>query len=427
MDEPTKELDIFLKKYNNNEVTKKEYNKKKKEYNAKNKNISLDIYDSSYIVLFIGNYFENCKFNEFNIELIKEFDNDFYLIWNELNNEYDKKKYENYNNIQYLINIKIDNEILHEKQLEIFLKLLYSIQEDYDKFYVQKVYFNDNKVEIIYKNDISDELFYNKIDYFNNISIKKIKPFDKFIKDNLPNNKRTLLNEEKKEKYKEKREKIKNTMYCKNPECNKQNKSYYDGFCIDCYDNEEFEKKLEEYINLNDDNSDCSSESFDFDIYSLKNIKKCFDFENITSKEKFIKKFIEKKFELNIKWISNKQIPYCDLRYIPDLFTELKDRTIIVEIDEHKHSKYNFHYENERVLNINKYYESPVIFIRFNPDSYIENGKYKKSLFTKIEMKKYKIFDMEDFDNRINTLLSTIEYWIETKNIEKLNYIKLFY
>ena len=45
----------------------------------------------------------------------------------------------------------------------------------------------------------------------------------------------------------------------------------------------------------------------------------------------------------------------------------------------------------------------------------------------KREIKKYKIVDMEDFDNRINTLLSTLEYWIDKNEIEKLNYIKLFY
>ena len=54
---------------------------------------------------------------------------------------------------------------------------------------------------------------------------------------------------------------------------------------------------------------------------------------------------------------------------------------IVIEIDENIHSNYNCICENKRLMEISKDLgHRPIVFIRFNPDSYIDkDGKKIKS------------------------------------------------
>ena len=58
------------------------------------------------------------------------------------------------------------------------------------------------------------------------------------------------------------------------------------------------------------------------------------------------------------------------LRYRPDIYYDLGDRALIVEVDEHQHESYPESCEAKRMLEITMTVGVPVIFLRYNPDRY---------------------------------------------------------
>ena len=138
------------------------------------------------------------------------------------------------------------------------------------------------------------------------------------------------------------------------------------------------------------------------------------------------------------KWYIN---PYIKkYRKYPDLYLVLGNRVIIVEIDSKQHKPYNKEAEAIRMYNIKKAFSNKgyeVIFIRFNPDEYKDyKGKEHKSYWKKendiLGTEIWEIDDEEDKNNRLNTLVSRIKYWMDLKNKiietpEGLNYENLYY
>jgi hypothetical protein len=91
-------------------------------------------------------------------------------------------------------------------------------------------------------------------------------------------------------------------------------------------------------------------------------------------KEQIISDVLEEKFP-NYKFIRDKSSPYikiCTGKYIrPDFVLILDERAIIIEVDEHQHESYPENCEVTRFVNISMSYGgSPVIWIRYNPDSF---------------------------------------------------------
>jgi hypothetical protein len=84
-----------------------------------------------------------------------------------------------------------------------------------------------------------------------------------------------------------------------------------------------------------------------------------------------IKSFLD---DNDIKYMShNLLIPNSSLRYRPDFILKGCDSIVILEVDEHHHVTYNRQDELLRMGSIAKHYSKPVVFIRFNPDEYIDN------------------------------------------------------
>ena len=80
-------------------------------------------------------------------------------------------------------------------------------------------------------------------------------------------------------------------------------------------------------------------------------------------------------------WVADKRVyDGCSLRR-PDLLLDLGTHIIIIEVDENKHEGYDCACENKRLMELSKdLNHRPIVFIRFNPDSYInENGETIKS------------------------------------------------
>nr|QBK93730.1 MAG: endonuclease [Pithovirus LCPAC406] len=63
-----------------------------------------------------------------------------------------------------------------------------------------------------------------------------------------------------------------------------------------------------------------------------------------------------------------------------DFQTEIDSYVLCVEVDENQHRRYEPHEEKERTKQIQEDAGRNVIFIRFNPDNYTENGKMKNTL-----------------------------------------------
>lgn len=58
------------------------------------------------------------------------------------------------------------------------------------------------------------------------------------------------------------------------------------------------------------------------------------------------------------------------LRYRPDIYYDLGDRALIVEVDEHQHDSYPADCEAKRMLEFAMTLNMPTVFLRYNPDRY---------------------------------------------------------
>ena len=99
--------------------------------------------------------------------------------------------------------------------------------------------------------------------------------------------------------------------------------------------------------------------------------------KNYKTKEYAVIEFIIKNFPREkYTWIENKKIQDGCSRKLPDLLLDLGYQIIIVEIDENRHDSYECICENKRLMEISRDLQHrSIIFIRFNPDKYIDiNG-----------------------------------------------------
>ena len=130
-------------------------------------------------------------------------------------------------------------------------------------------------------------------------------------------------------------------------------------------------------------------------------------------------------------WISDKKIQDGCSRRRPDLLLDLGTQIIIIEVDENKHSNYDCSCENKRLMEISQDVgHRPIIFIRFNPDSYIDSNGNKISSCWKISSKGLMIISKNktfEWDKRIETLKEQIKYWISNTTNKTIEIIELFY
>lgn len=95
-----------------------------------------------------------------------------------------------------------------------------------------------------------------------------------------------------------------------------------------------------------------------------------------TKKKKVLKWFTEDK-DIGSPTFYNKQLGIEG--EIPDLvYNKYKDKTLIVEIDEHQHKGSNYtklkKTEIQRMINIQLYFKKKTVFLRYNPDNFRKNN-----------------------------------------------------
>ena len=131
-------------------------------------------------------------------------------------------------------------------------------------------------------------------------------------------------------------------------------------------------------------------------------------------------------------WTADKVVKDGCSKKRPDLLLDLGYQIIIIEVDENKHSKYDSTCENARLMTISQDLgHRPIIFIRFNPDSYInilkERIKSCWDITTKTGL--MKIVNKKEWYNRLEKLKQCIDYWTNPKhNLEKtIEIVQLYY
>jgi EsV-1-7 cysteine-rich motif len=129
-------------------------------------------------------------------------------------------------------------------------------------------------------------------------------------------------------------------------------------------------------------------------------------------------------------WHHDKRVLGGTSKYRPDILYDTTDKTIIIEVDENQHRKYDLSSENHRLnkLVIDNQ-QKPIVFIRFNPDNYTINGKRYRSCWGFNEERKSIVVNSDDWDLRLNALRDAISYWTTPGNDVNKMYevIELFY
>ena len=182
---------------------------------------------------------------------------------------------------------------------------------------------------------------------------------------------------------------------CKSSWCNTRGISKYNGYCLNCC------------INI------CP------DIQVSRNYK---------TKEKEVVDKIKEKYP-EFTWIHDKTVEDGCSKRRPDLLLDMGYNVIIIEIDENKHTSYDCSCENKRLMELSKDLQHrPIIFIRFNPDAYIDKDGIKISSCWKVNgLGVLQIHKQNEWDERIEILNQQIQYWIDNKTDKTIEIIELFY
>jgi hypothetical protein len=161
-------------------------------------------------------------------------------------------------------------------------------------------------------------------------------------------------------------------------------------------------------------------------IYKFPDVKIS---KNYKVKEIFMTNFIKEVFQDEVITF-DKQIIGGSSKRRPDVYIDKFTHVIIGECDENKHSLYDNSDEDIRLTELLKDIgKKPVVFIRFNPDFYInENGKKIKSSF-KLDKTTGNLIirDQKEWASRLDVLKETINKHLITIPNKEITYEYLFY
>jgi hypothetical protein len=151
---------------------------------------------------------------------------------------------------------------------------------------------------------------------------------------------------------------------------------------------------------------------------------------NYKTKESTVVDIIKEKFP-NLTWIADKKIKDGCSNKRPDLLVDMGTHIIILEIDENKHSTYDCSCENKRLMLLSQDVgHRPIVFIRFNPDGYIDNeGITVKSCWKLNQLGVMKIIKTKEkeWEERMNNLIQQIQYWIINPTEKTVEIVELYY
>jgi hypothetical protein len=154
---------------------------------------------------------------------------------------------------------------------------------------------------------------------------------------------------------------------------------------------------------------------------------------NYKTKERAVVDYVKSNFA-DFQWVTDRRVEEgCSSRR-PDLLLDLGYQVIIIEVDENQHQAYDCSCENKRIMEISQDVgHRPLIFIRFNPDDYIDIEGNDINTCWSVERKTglmiIKKSEMEEWMGRLEILKEQIEYWSneENKTEKTIEIVHLFY
>jgi len=199
--------------------------------------------------------------------------------------------------------------------------------------------------------------------------------------------------------FEHKKEKMINLFirYCKSIWCNNYANTKYDNYCINCF----------------------------IHLFPDKPMTR-----NYKTKENAVVEYIKRSFDKS--WICDKRIIDGCSKRRPDLLLDMGTHVIIIEIDENQHNEYDCSCENKRLMEISQDIgHRPIVFIRFNPDDYIDvNGEKIKSCWSpnnKTNILHVSKSKENEWNNRLDVLKNQIQYWLDNTTDKTIEIIQLFY
>ncbi len=183
---------------------------------------------------------------------------------------------------------------------------------------------------------------------------------------------------------------------CKSDWCRTHVQEKYDGYCLFCYMN----------------------------LFPDKPVTR-----NYKTKEYAVVEHVKAAFP-QVDWVSDKRVSGGCSRRRPDLFLDLGDHILIVEVDENQHTDYDTSCENKRLMELSQdVNHRPLVFIRFNPDEYSHHDVKVTSCWGIngngiCVVKKSK---QKEWETRLSTLVDTIRHRITHPTDKTIDVIHLFY
>jgi len=152
---------------------------------------------------------------------------------------------------------------------------------------------------------------------------------------------------------------------------------------------------------------------------------------NYKTKEYAVVEFVKTSFP-DLTWVADKRVQDGCSKRRPDLILDLGYQILIIEVDEDQHRIYYCSCENKRIMELSQDLDHrPVVFIRFNPDEYINNNTNIKSCWgiNKKGICVVKKQKQNEWVERLNTLKNQIEYWMNPNNKtnKTVEIVQLFY
>jgi len=140
------------------------------------------------------------------------------------------------------------------------------------------------------------------------------------------------------------------------------------------------------------------------------------------TKERAVKDFLVSKWPDSI--ITHDKAVDC-FKFRPDFVIELGSHTIVVEVDEFQHERYDTSCENKRLMSIFQGLGSrPMVMIRFNPDAYVdETGKKVRGCWQGSGLVK----KGAEWERRLKELERTVKKWWGTVPEKEVAIEYLFY
>ena len=150
---------------------------------------------------------------------------------------------------------------------------------------------------------------------------------------------------------------------------------------------------------------------------------------NYKTKENDVNERIDAHFK-EYTWINDRVVKDGCSKRRPDKLLDLGSHIIIVEVDENKHDTYDCSCENKRLMELSQDLQHrPIVFIRFNPDSYVKDGITVRSCWkvNKLGLMKIMKTKEQEWEQRINILKEQIDYWINNPSEKTVEIVELFY